>query len=196
MSNTITYLTVKVIDKDGHTKSYSREESKSFVRNWTRFLYTQIKGNSNTASITDTSNASQTLVGRYNNNNKASVTVVAAATEESKGIVIGTGTTAAAKSDYAMETLIADGGGAGEMHYDAMSISETDTSSTDTITLERTMTNLSGGTINVTECGVIAYSNDNGGVLRWYLILRDTFSAKAVANNEAIVISYDIESSI
>ena len=186
---TVTNLTIDIINKFGDVRYHSTEESKSFVRWWTRLLYGSMANT--TVSVTDTGNTSRTLTGAYTNIDRLQLDVGSSST-----ILVGTGTTAATKTDYAIETEIADGGGAGELNRLSYIVTETDTSTTDTVSASRTFSNSSGGTINVTECVVYAYTEDNGGTQRECMLLRDTFSVKAVADGEAIVITYDIESSI
>jgi len=74
---------------------------------------------------------------------------------DSYGIVVGTGLTAPTPDDYALEAKIAHGTGAGQLDYDEMTIAREDKADRTIIKLGRAFLNLSGGTISVSEVGLI-----------------------------------------
>jgi len=84
---------------------------------------------------------------------------LASAAVDTKGIVVGTGTTAESFEDYALDTKIANGTGAGELSYVASELHNvTWTGGTLTMADEqvRYFNNNSGGSIGVNEVGIIA----------------------------------------
>ncbi|MBA7698859.1 hypothetical protein ES703_107542 [subsurface metagenome] len=80
----------------------------------------------------------------------------------SNGIVVGSGDNAESFEDYALQTLIAEGSGAGQLNY---ILSEVPVASyeagpkTWSITMVRYMNNNSGGNINVNEAALVAEEN-------------------------------------
>lgn len=80
------------------------------------------------------------------------------------GIVVGTGTTAVAPTDYALTTQIADGTSSGQLeHFPCGGTEVTTSGSTASFTLERLFRNSSGGTITINEIGIYACWNENSG---------------------------------
>jgi len=140
-------------------------------------------------SFTDTSNSSQTYQG---SNYETSFDVTAGTGSTLYGIVVGTGTTAVALDDYALETLIAHGNGAGQLSYSTMSVdtSVTNITSQVYILISRTFTNNSGGDINVTEVGLYAK------VQTYYACFDRTLSSNSILNGNSATCSYKIGSSL
>jgi len=120
------------------------------------------------------------------------------------GIVIGTGTTANSTSTYALASQIANGTGAGQMQYGAMSISSpTASGNTISFNLSRSFTNSSGGTINVNEIGIYAKNSfQTAGttpttITNYFDLARDVLaSTQAIANGSSLSVTYTIQITI
>lgn len=116
------------------------------------------------------------------------------------GILAGTGTTAFTFNDFALDTLIAEGTGSGQMSYVAMD----DYTASNvvynggtlkwTTTYERFMNNNSGGSIVVEEVGLVADHSTPGGSA--YLMARDLLggSALTIADAGQLKVTYTIVS--
>jgi hypothetical protein len=116
------------------------------------------------------------------------------ATVDTRGIVVGTGTTAAALGDYVMEGKIAEGTGAGQLSHGTYVMSGA-TYDADTRTWSNTayreFTNGSGNTINVGECGWYQYwSTSNPSSKNTFLTARCAFGAIEVLNGYKLRISF------
>lgn len=123
-------------------------------------------------SITDTTNTSRSL------------TVNSAATVPM--IVAGTGTTAAAFTDYALSS-IASGGTYGGSNSSGNQAATVNAISSNTFTVTATITNTSGSTIAYSEVGmavtVATYT---------FLIAHDVFTALNVSNNGTLAVTYTL----
>ncbi|GAJ23640.1 unnamed protein product, partial [marine sediment metagenome] len=105
------WYSVVVRDRHGKIVSRERRKSKSFLKQWNQVVYVQMTG-ANLAGILDTGGLSRT-VEPYQTN--FLIQCAAAATDY--GIRVGTGNTAVAVDDYALETPIEEGVGAGQMEH-------------------------------------------------------------------------------
>lgn len=103
-----------------------------------------------------------------------------------RGIILGTGTTAPAPSNFSIETIINHGSGAGQLNYGAQQgiMGTTITGSLTEFTINRTYNNNSGGSITVNECAI--YADYGGSVI---CIYRDLISPGDTINNGQV---YDV----
>ena len=111
------------------------------------------------------------------------------------GIVVGTGTTAVAPTDYQLATQVVDGVSASTLeHFPCGGSALTTSAPTSSFTLERLFRNSSGGSITINEVGVYATANRLGASdLSHFCIIRDLVSPGfAVANGEYMRIVYTI----
>lgn len=95
------------------------------------------------------------------------------ATEDDIGLVIGTGNTAPTPADYALETQIVDGNGAGEMEHGTQTanLGVNISGSESSFNLRREFVNNSGGSITINEVALYGEYVATGGM--WY---RDVIS--------------------
>lgn len=116
-----------------------------------------------------------------------------AAGAEWRGIVVGTGNTAVAISNYQLATKINEGVGAGQLlHGAGSSTTPATVSSTRRVILTRTFTNNSGGSITVNECGIYAAWFISVSEYR-VMVARDIISGGvAVADGKVLTIQYTI----
>lgn len=113
-----------------------------------------------------------------------------------EGIIVGTGTTAADKDDFDLETKIAEGSGSGQFTHGTMinyeGVLGTPTGFTNLI--ERTFQNDSGGTITINEVGLRNRWDTNlgaGATNETFLLVRDVLAAGVVVlDSEAVVVRY------
>lgn len=115
---------------------------------------------------------------------------LAAAADATRGIVVGTGTTAEDFDDYILAAQIAHGTGAGQLSYGLTG--NPAFGGDKTITWARSFTNGSGSTINVAETGLIfrTYQWDTA-CQDYFLVARDVLdSVVAVANGQILEVLY------
>ncbi len=107
------------------------------------------------------------------------------------GIVAGTGINTVTMTDYALQTLIAHGTGAGQLSYGAVSFGNPTTSGkTRYFEFQRALTNSSGGSITVNEIGVYIYPTSQA---YYYMYLRDVLgSGVQVDNGKVLTIKYRV----
>lgn len=104
------------------------------------------------------------------------------------GIVVGTGTTAVAPTDYQLATQILDGTTSGTLeHFPCAGTNFTTAGSTASFDMERLFRNSSGGSITVNEVGMYgAYDEFSGfsvSVLAHFCLIRDIVSPGFTINN-------------
>ena len=104
------WYSVVVRDRQGKVVSRERRRSRSLLKAWNQLVYAHVSQTDLT--ITDTGNTGRS-VSRHAN----SFRMDAGATTTTYGIRVGTGNTPVAIDDYALETPIAEGSGAGEMNH-------------------------------------------------------------------------------
>ena len=108
------------------------------------------------------------------------------------GLVVGTGTTAVALSNYNLELLISHGSAINQLVYNAGTFSVmTKASDFWRLVISRTYSNLSGGTINISEAGFYSMFFD-GGSTDYCLIIRDVFTPVPVLDGKVFNIEYTI----
>jgi hypothetical protein len=118
--------------------------------------------------------------------------------DASFGIVVGSGTTPVTLTQYALASQIAHGTSAGQLDYDAQSydVLGLDTSVSPPVyrfRILRAFKNLSGGSINITEVGLVAYNGFDSTVSK-FMIARDVLSqAYTVPDGGSAVVAITIE---
>jgi hypothetical protein len=105
--------------------------------------------------------------------------------------VAGTGTNAVTMTDYALQTLITHGSGAGQLSYGATTFGPPTTSGkTRYFEFQRSLMNNSGGDITVNEIGIYIYPTSQS---YYYMFLRDVLSSGiTLSNGQALTIRYRV----
>ena len=132
------------------------------------------------------------------NQSSINLSVFANAGTTNQGIVCGTGNTAPAITDYALQTPIANGAGAGQLQYGGTSyaLPGTDGVSTSQLTITRSFTSNAGG-ITVNEIGLYCYSKDTAGQDRNFMIIHDVIAGGiAVPAGQTLTINYRPQATI
>lgn len=143
-------LWYSVVVRDRHGKIISRERrrARSFLKQWNQLVYVHTAAAA--LNITDTGGVSRSI-----SPNNANFSMNAAAAVTTYGIIVGTGTTAVTISDYAVETPIAEGAGAGQMNYLVCTVAAFVVSAPScSFLVSRTIVNNSGDQITVKEAGL------------------------------------------
>ncbi|MBA7715270.1 hypothetical protein ES703_124311 [subsurface metagenome] len=179
-------LTVK--DKDGKVTEHRVMRSKSFVRQFLELLWVQANQlyTDSAYSIRDTGNILRDI--------RASGYLFradAGSGVETHGIIVGTGTTAPTIDDYAIETAIAHGTGAGQLQYSAVTFgapaSDTTTSQ---FTITRDFANGSGGAVTVNEIGLYVRAVGDGTDY-YFMTIRDVIAGGiSVPDGQTLTVNY------
>jgi len=122
--------------------------------------------------------------------------------EDSYGIVVGSGTSATSNTDYALESKIPNGTGAGQLQYNDQTNCHANTkevSGNVDFVFWRTFTNNSGGNVTVNEIGVYAKTFVSSPVAqnRYFLFVRDKLSSsRTIANGETYQVTYTFRTTV
>jgi hypothetical protein len=144
-----------------------------------------------TASIRDTSNTLRQMPALLTNVAAYNPALNAVTADVTYGILCGTGATAPATADYKMQTLIAQGSGAGQFQYQATAVGAAGIvgANVDCI-VARVVVNGSSGTITITEVGMQLYLN------AWFFLIAHDAVSQAVNAGAVAVISYDLRTTV
>lgn len=111
------------------------------------------------------------------------------ATDDTSSIVAGTDSTAESIDDFEMGSLIADGAGAGQMDYAAMTFTDGFNSPYYWSVWSRILTNNTAGTITAEEVGIIFRHNTFN--LYKFLMIRDLTGGVAIVPAGTLEIQYE-----
>jgi hypothetical protein len=176
-------------------KCILEKENDLVLRNLVRVLYHLFANYAGdtapSISITDVGGSTRSgTVGRDSSSN-FSRTVIGVVNQgdvgvDSNGILIGTGTTAPTRTDYAMQAKIPHGTGVGQIYYNRQSY---ELLSDYQFRLTREFTN-AGSDLNVAEAGMIYTINLYTVGTYSILLLRDTFTPISVTAGNGIRVRY------
>ena len=187
------YYWIEVIDRDGkRVRKTRRRICHSLLKAYIGLLLVQRSTDNRNIVGTD---GNVKIVPPSHANFKS----IAAAGEDHIGIVVGTGGTAVAASDYAMETLIIHGTGADQLEYGLASIGNGNfiapvfSGSSGSFRMNRQFMNNSGGDIIVKEIGIYSAARVGAG-LDYFCTARDVLaSSETIADGHGIVVSYEFK---
>ena len=181
-----------VKDKDGNiTDRIGPKRAESFVRQFLELLWA-IANQFNDANAPDVRDTSNTL--RAIRASSAVFDTTAAAGDATHGTVVGTGNTAPTISDYALETLIAHGVGAGQLQYSDVSFgAPAADATTSQFTITRNFANGSGGAITVNEIGLYVRGMSVGNYY-YFMTIRDVIGGGInVPNGQTLTVNYRLQ---
>lgn len=184
-----------VKDKDGNvTNRIGPKRSESFVRQFLELLWIVVcpVPEVMTYSVKDTGNTLRAIC-------ESGLTFAcnAGAGVVTFGSVVGTGTTAPTIDDYALETIIAHGVGAGQLQYSAITFgAPASDATTSQFTITRNFANASGGAITVNEIGLyvkgFVYSTTY-----YFMTIRDVIGGGInVPNGQTLTVNYRPQATI
>lgn len=179
-------LTVK--DKKGKVTDHRVMRSRSFVRQFLELLWIQALQVSENSpyQIRDTSNILRNI-----NETCYTFACNAGTGVVTHGIIVGTGTTAPTIDNYAIETLIAHGVGAGQLQYSAVTFgAPASDATTSQFTITRNFANGSGAAITVNE--IALYDKGNKLLDAYYfMVIRDVIAGGiSVPNGQTLTVNY------
>lgn len=188
---------------DGTIRERRVMKSKSFVRQFLDLLMVQMGMVNEVAysEIRDTGNTLRPIA--FSSVNFAAD---APANDDSYGIVVGTGSTAPTIDDYALETQIVDGVGAGQLQHGAVTYGLPTASATIShFTITRDLSNASGGAITVNEIALyvkgqqawLCSYNDrdyNYTMIYYFMTIRDVVTGGiSIPNGDTLTVNYRIQ---
>jgi len=177
------YCLIEVKDKG--KVIYSKQfESHSFVAQWLDLLYGMFGQNS---------------LSILNNNSPAQAVFVSpldmnvGSGNQSYGIQVGSGTTKSI-NDTALDSLIPNGNSAGQLAYGAMSFTSptiNTTTNQGNFSVSRSFTNNSGGSVTVSEVGIVLRSFASDTNFYYIFIIHDILSSPiTLANSQVLTVTY------
>lgn len=182
------WYSVVVRDCNGKVISREHRRSRSFLKAWNQLSYVYMTAG--TLGITDTGGVSRSIGA-----DGMGFWVKASVADDDKGIIIGTGNTAVALDDYAVETKIVEGAGAGQMNYLACTIAPPVVAGPIcSFQVSRSVVNNSGGLITVREAGLYMRLD---GTPYYGCAARDVFSTpQDVPDSGTITVDWTIRVSV
>jgi hypothetical protein len=185
---------IEVRDKDGNITDHKKGENSLLTQ-----MISLIGGGMDTNVVASSMGkyiGNTTCYGAYwgpsAGNTASGPSCNAGANLTTHGILIGTDNTAVVVDDYKINTLIAQGVGAGQMQYQAMVVNAVVTSAPrSSMRLDRTMTNNSGGAITVKEIALYCLGYDSSAAYT-SCVCRDVIPDTVVANGSSIFVKYTL----
>jgi len=187
------YYQITVRDKNGKVVKKTRlRKSKSFVFQWMQIIACQVAQ----ADIANVKNIVGTLktCGVHSQNLWGGQAGVGASSE---GIVVGSGTTPPANSDYKLDTQIAHGVGAGQLQYQVGTYAPPAIVSGNVdFVITRTFVNQSGATVTVREIGYYCRFFDKT-TTAYACAIRDVLAtAVDVLNGQTLTVTYTLRTTV
>ncbi|MBA7703986.1 hypothetical protein ES703_112783 [subsurface metagenome] len=143
------WYSVVVRDRHGKIVSRERRKSRSFLKAWNQLVYFQMNSYGG-ETVNDTAG-----IGRAIAFDALNFSMNAAAGVTTYGIRVGTGNTAVALDDYAVETPIAEGVGVGEMNHLICTVADYVVAAPScSFVVFRSIVNNSAAEITVREAGI------------------------------------------
>lgn len=188
------YYQLFLHDKNGKLVRKTRKRrSRSFVLQYLQIIETFMRQGS--VKGLDINGIERTFQGMIGSSTAAyCLRLKALAGDDKKGIVVGTGSTAPANDDYALESQIMDGTGSGQLYYQDQAVGQAQIIGNNVdLTLTRAFTNNSGATITIREIGMYCHCD----VAYYVCILRDVLPAgKDVLNGETLTVQYTLRTTV
>lgn len=144
-------------DPTGKVVERRIEDCKSFLTNFAKAWYALVKIGVNTVTYTDILGNVRTNVVTEDLSAQTTLDCSGIAGEDTRGIVVGTGTNAVTEADTKLQTRVLHGVGvAGKLDYKITEFEQPATSggTISSFVISRKFTNTSGSTITLTECGL------------------------------------------
>jgi len=173
------YIEVNVYDKEGHIIQHHRQPMKSLTEYFLALITIPLIGTYQSSSTYQAPSIFTSITGIPGQLSNSSAALI----YWNASIQVGSGTQSFSPTLNSLAAPILNGTGAGELQYGTVSVSYTPT----TLIFSITVTNSSGGTINVTEIGLL-------GTIKWiyysstytFLLSYDTFSSAISIPNGAL----------
>lgn len=182
------WYSIVVRDRRGKIISREQRRSHSLLKQWNQLAYLYMSATA--LNITDTGGTPRSIgadgMGFWINSSIG---------DDDAGIIIGTGNTAVALDDYAVETKIVEGAGAGQMNYLAcLAANPVVAAPICSFEVSRSVVNNSGSQITVREAGLYFWLD---GTPRYGCAARDVFNTpQDVPHGGSIIVNWTIRVSV
>ena len=178
---------VIVTDKDGRVIHREKGPSKSYLKAFNQQIL--IRFSASTQTIKDVGGVDRAIINGF-----YLMGTAASAGDTNKGIRFGSGNTAVDISDYALETPIAEGTGAGQLSHLACTVTTPPSvdATTSSFPVKRVGVNGTGDNVTVREIGVYVSGRTYvGGPYYYMCIVRDVLgSPVTIPDGGAITVIY------
>ena len=209
-----TFLELEVRNKHGETVLKHRQRSQSWVRNAYSLLFTEMAAvagySGHNLQVKDTGGTVHSIdpegylagahsIG-YSKMSPGKPPVIVPwygyrSNADTHGILVGSGTAAEDFEDYALQTLVSGGIGAGQLSYvDTPLNTVTDVGLTKSCQWVRYFNNNSGGDVNVNEVGLVAYGTLTDNTAGKFMMARDVLASTiTVPDTGQLRVTYTIQ---
>lgn len=164
-----------------------------FLEAFRAIMYTHVSTN-----ITGTNGAEQQLYASGSDCDRI-IRADAPVGEDDYGIVVGTGDTAETNADYALETQLTQGTGAGNISHGVSIVGTAAVVGANVdLELKRAFINLTGSTITVKEAGLYcALLTVPGADVAWHCFIRDVLAASVeVPDKCSLTVYYTLRTTV
>jgi hypothetical protein len=188
---------IDIYDKTGKlVKTTGDRKSHSFVLQFLQILELHMahiySSNPDGVTVKDTDGNNRTWSYTSSQYVANTLAVEAPSTDDSYGILVGTGTTAPTLDNYALETKITHGSGSGQLQYGATSVAAAAiVGSNVDMVISRTFINASGASITIREVGLALREMWYGSTNYKFLIAHDAVN-QMVENTYIAVVTYTV----
>lgn len=178
---------VRLYEPDGVFMEEVVQPAHSFVLQWPTLLNIHLGKREGSDQILDTGNTLRSI--STSTGNYVFPRVNAAIASGASGILLGTGTNAVAMTDYALQTQIAQGTGAGQLSHGLCATYPVDTAGANPryVNIARGFQNNSGGSIAVAEVALYGLDSRISPGPQTYCLCRDLLSFTIGVGQLAIV---------
>lgn len=186
-----------VRDPDGKIISDTgKKPAKSYVIQWLEFIH-YMADRVVTGDATSVTGAERRYYWSIEDARRT-LNMDAAVNVSAYGIVVGTGDTAETNTDFALETQLTEGVGAGNITHGAMDIGTTAVVGANVdLELTRSFTNLTGSEITVKEAGIYVRCVTGIPSTYYFCIIRDVLPASVdVPVNCSLAIIYTMRTTV
>ena len=166
---------ITIVETEINGRKSQKIYGKSLVANFLQMIYNHFNQNDldfavPAAPFTARTNFGVNFLNAVITTSNPTMSINAATTDNRLGIILGTGNTAPVPGDYKLQTIIANGAGAGALNYQAQTAIQGTTiaGANTSFILERLFTNTSGAAVGVNELGLAIFVTSNS-----FLIYRD-----------------------
>ena len=197
------YQITKYNIENNKVKTYRKIKSKSFVQAFLSYLYCTVantttvlvKGITNTQRTIGSSNFGHLIIsaGGGSGNTTIMGNPQQVASSHNIGIVVGTGDTAVASTDYALQTQITYGVTSGKLESNANTWTDVSVSAPNaSFTINRIFRNSSGGNITIKEIGIYTESEYTQTWL--FCVVRDVLDVPVtMSNGDYLKVTYTFQ---
>jgi hypothetical protein len=186
------FVRVKIHDAEGKLKTQTQwKQSQSFVQTFLQLIHFYIAEATTENIVTNIDGTDTDVYTPMNDSYEDCMQLNAGSGVDSYGIVVGSGTGAESNTDYALDTKITDGSGAGQLEYGSQGfVGVFEVAGNVDMIINRVFFNNSGSGVTVEEIGVYIWNNSPVAT-DYFCIIRDLLNF-TVNNGESATVEYTL----